>query len=80
MSLYDGNRAGVRPSVCPYVRVLTLSNINISATSGPNATKFYLKYHCGGGKATLGFELDQNRTLVSMSTDSSNRVIMGKSC
>ena len=30
------------------------------------------------GKAALGFLTDQIRTLVSMATDSSNRVIMGK--
>ena len=32
----------------------------------------------GGGKAALGFGADQIRTLVSMATDSSHRVIMGK--
>ena len=52
----------------------TFSNLNISATSGP--TKFYLNHHWGGGKAALGFGPDQ--TLVSMATDSSHRVIMGK--
>ena len=41
-------------------------------------TKFYLKHHWGGGKAALGFGADQIRTLVSMATDSSHRVIMGK--
>ena len=29
----------------------TISNMNISATSGPFATKFYLKHHWVGGKA-----------------------------
>ena len=29
----------------------TISNKNISATSGPIATKFYLKHHWVGGKA-----------------------------
>ena len=38
-------------------------------------TKFYLKHHWGGGKAA-GF--DAEITLVSMATDSSHRVIMGK--
>ena len=60
--------------MCP----LTLSNMNISATSRPIATKFYLKHHWGGGKAALGFWLDLIGTLVSMATDSSHRVIMGK--
>ena len=32
----------------------------------------------GGGKATLGFWPDQIGTRVSMATDSSHRVIMGK--
>ena len=60
------------------VSVSTLLNVNTSETSGPIATKFYLKHHWGGGKAALGFEQDRFGTLVSMATDSSNRVIMGK--
>ena len=52
--------------------------MNISETSGLIATKFYLKHHLVGGKAALGFGRDRNRTLVSMATDSSHRVIMGK--
>ena len=39
---------GEPASMCPSVRALTLSNINISATSGPIATKFYLKHQWGG--------------------------------
>ena len=31
-----------------------------------------------GGKASVGFDPDRIRTLVSMATDSSHRVIMGK--
>ena len=65
-------------SVCLYVCVSTLLNINISETSGPIATKFYLKHHLGGEKAALGFEQDRIGTLVSMATDSSHWVIMGK--
>ena len=60
------------------VCVFTFSNINISETSGPIATKFYLKHQLGGGKVALGFGPDRIRTLVSMATDSSHRVIMGK--
>ena len=52
--------------------------MNISETSRPIPTKFYLKHHWDGGKAALGFDADQIRTLVSMATDSSLRVIMGK--
>ena len=56
----------------------TFSNINISETSGPIATKCYLRHHWGGGKTALGFRPDRIGTLVSMATDSSHRVIMGK--
>ena len=60
------------------MHLLTLSNMNIFATSWPIGMKFYLKYHSGGGKASVGFDPDRIRTLVSMATDSSHRVIMGK--
>ena len=56
----------------------TLSNMNISETSRPITIKFYLKRHWDGGKAALGFDADQIRSLVSMATDSSHRVIIGK--
>ena len=65
-------------SGCVSVCLWTFSNSNISATSGPIVTKFYLNHHCGRGKAALGFEPDRIETLVSMATDSSHRVIMGK--
>ena len=67
-------RLCVRPSVRPF----TLSNMNISATSWPIGMKFYLKHHWGGGKASVGFDPDRIKTLVSMATDRSHRVIMGK--
>ena len=51
--------------------------MNISETSWPIATKFYLNHHWGGGMAALGFGPDRIGTLVSMATDSSHRVIMG---
>ena len=51
--------------------------MNISATSGPIAIKFYLK-HWDGGMAALGFGLDRIRTLVPMATDMSHRAIMAK--
>ena len=60
------------------VHASTLLNINISETSGPFATKFNLKHHWDGGKAVLCFGPDRIGTLVSMATDSSHRVIMGK--
>ena len=68
----------VRASVRACVHASTLSNMIISETSRPITTKFYLKRHWGGGKAALGFDADQIRSLVSMATDSSHRVIMGK--
>ena len=75
-------RTSRRLCVCPCVRTsvraLTLSNMNISATSRPIEMKFYLKHHWGGGKPSVGFDPDRIRTLVSMATDSSHRVIMGK--
>ena len=71
--------SGVRPSsVRRRPSSSTISNMNISATSGPIATKFYLKHHWVGGKAALGFGPDWSRTLVSMATESSHRVIMEK--
>ena len=74
----SSRRLCVRPCVRASVRALTLSNMNISETSWPIGMKFYLKHHWGGGKASVGFDPDQIRTLVSMATDSSHRVIMGK--
>ena len=61
--------------ICPSS---TISIMNISATSGPITTKFYLKHHLAGGKAALGFGPDRIRTLVSMATERSHRVIMDK--
>ena len=54
------------------VRLLKLSNMNISATSWLIGMKFYLKHRWGGGKASICFDPDQIRTLVSMATDSSH--------
>ena len=62
------------------VRASTLSNMNISETSWPIVIKFHLEHHWGGELTALSFWLDWIRTLVSMATDSSHRVIMGKSC
>ena len=70
---------GLEPgSVHPLVCASTLSNMNISETSWPIIIKFHLEHHWGGGLTALGFGLDRIRTLVSMATDSSHRVIMGK--
>ena len=64
--------------MCLAVCLWTFSNSNISATSGPIVSKFYLNHNWGRRKAALGFGPDRIRTLVSMATDSSHRVIMGK--
>ena len=74
----SSRRPSVRPCVRACVRVFTLSKMNISETNGSIATKFYLKHHLGGGLAALGFGPDRIRTLVSMATESSHRVIMVK--
>ena len=60
------------------VRQFTLSDINNSETSWPIIIKFHLKHHQGGVLAALGFGPDRIRTLVSMATESSHRVIIGK--
>ena len=77
--VWDSSR---RPSVCPCVspcvRASTLSNMNISEIGWPIIIKFHQKHHWGGGLTALGFRLDRIRTLVSMATDSSHRVIMGE--
>ena len=65
-----GTPAGVRP--------FTLSDMNISETSWSIIIKFHLKHHWGGGLAALSFGADRIRTLVSMATDSSHRVIHGE--
>ena len=70
---------GLEPaSVRPSVRPSTLSNMNISKTSWPIVIKFCQKHHLGGVLAALDFGPDRIKTLVSMATDSSHRVIMGK--
>ena len=63
----------------PWVRSHFL-DMNISETSWPIIIKFHVKRHCGGGLTALGFGPDRVRSPVSMATDSSHRVIMGKSC
>ena len=52
--------------------------MNISETSLPIIIKFHLEHYWVGGFAALGFVSDRIRTLVSMATDSSHRVIMGQ--
>ena len=64
---------GLEPaSVRPSVRLLTLSNIEISKTSGSIAIKIYMKHHSGKKNDALGFGPHRIGTLVSMATDSSH--------
>ena len=67
MSLLDGTRAG-----------LHTFNMNISKASWQIIITFHLEYHWGGEMPVSGLGPDQFRTLISMATDSSHRVIMGK--
>ena len=78
-------RVSQRLWVCASLRLFSFSNMNISATSWPIKVKFYLKHDRGGGGGggvgewlQLGF--DRIRTLVSMATVSSHRVLMEKKC
>ena len=72
------NRMGLEPaSIGPWVHPFTLSNMNISETSCPIKIKFHLEHHWGRGLAASGFGQDWIRTLVSMATTCSYRVIMG---
>ena len=48
-------------SVHVSIHVFSLSNMNISETSGPIAIKFYLKHYWGGDKAALNFGPDRIR-------------------
>ena len=49
---------------------------NVVTTLAPSILAH--QYNLGGGLAAQGFGPDQIRTLVSMATDSSHRLIMGK--
>ena len=60
------------------MRLLTNSNSDISATGRLNSTKFYLKDYWIEGKDALDFGPGGIGTLVSMTMNSSYRVIMGK--
>ena len=46
--------------------------------NGRSRVKFYLKHHWGGGKASVGSDLDLIKTLVFMATVSPHRVTVGK--
>ena len=65
----------VRPS-----QKLVYENLPVQTKiiNGRSRMKLYLKYHWDGGKASVGFDQDLIRTLVSMATVSSHRVTVGK--
>ena len=65
----------VRPS-----QKLVYKNLPVQTKliNGKSRMKFYLKHHWGRGKASVGFDIDLIRTLVSMATVSSHRVTVGK--
>ena len=61
-------------------QTLVYENLSVQTKiiNGRSRMKFYLKPHWGGGKTSVGFDLDLIRTLVSMATVSSHRVRVGK--
>ena len=74
MSLYDGTQVGVLASV--RVSIHTFKHEYLRDQQA-DYNQILSERHWGGGKAALGFDADQIRSLVSMATDSSHRVIMG---
>ena len=52
--------------------------MNIFETSGPVEIKFILRHNWDEGKASVGLGPDRIGTLVSIATDNTHRVIMGK--
>ena len=74
MSIKNKIRVSVRPSD----RASTFSNIDVCETGGPIAINLYLQHHLVGGKAALRLRQNRTRTQFAMATDSSHRVIMGK--
>ena len=62
-------------SVCVSVDIFKLEYL---CNQWANRNKILIEPSLGGGKAALGFGPDRIGTLVSMATDSSHRVIIGK--
>ena len=75
VSLLDGTRLGVRASVRACVHTFKHEYL---WDQQADYNQILSEASLGWGKAALGFGADQIRTLVSMATDSSHRVIMGK--
>ena len=53
-------------SVRASTHLFTLSNLNISETSGPIAIQFDLKYNWGGGKVALSFRVTMLKILLAL--------------
>ena len=70
----------VRPSVRPSSvrRPSTISKKNISEASRPILIKFNVNHNWVGGLMALGFGADCIKIVVSMATDRSHRLTMGK--
>ena len=62
-------------SVCLYVNIFKLEYLR---NQWANRNKILSEPSLGMGTAALGFGPDRIRTLVSVATNSSHRVIMGK--
>ena len=63
---------------CPATLLTIITKKNISEASGPILIKFMVNHHCLGGLNALGFRVDCIKIVVSMATDSSRRLTMGK--
>ena len=63
--------------VCMYVCVNTFKHEYLRSQRA-DRNQILSEASLGRGKAALGFGPDRTGTLVSMATDSSHRVIMGK--
>ena len=59
-------------------RPSTISKKNISEASRPILIKFYVNHNWVGGLMALGFGADCIKIVVSMATDRSHRLTMGK--
>ena len=77
MSLQDRQASVIRrhPSVR---RPSTISKKNISEASWPILIKFNVNHNWVGGLMALGFGADCIKIVVSMATDRSHRLTMGK--
>ena len=70
--VYQSSR---RPSVCASINIFKLEYLR---NQWANRNEILSEPSLGWGKAALGFGQDRIGTMVSIATDSSHRVIMGK--